>query len=57
MLAALVLPRLLEWTGDRLVMINAATARVMPMRLIQVMTLTPPSARLARKYRQAIRNS
>nr|ADD93647.1 hypothetical protein [uncultured marine bacterium MedDCM-OCT-S04-C694] len=36
---------------------KAKTASVIPMRLIHVITLTPPSARLARRYRQAIFHS
>ena len=36
---------------------KAKTASVMPIRLIQVITLTPPSDRLALRYRHAIVHS
>src|SRR5210317_138171 len=39
------------------VAINAKTASVIPIKLIHVIVLTPPSVRLERRYRQAIINS
>ncbi|MFT6452516.1 MAG: hypothetical protein ACJA06_002018 [Halocynthiibacter sp.] len=38
-------------------MIKAATAKVIPINEIKVITLTPPSERRARKKRQAINHS